>query len=276
MNNRMVFGAFGLMVSLLAHGVSAQGLFGDSAPPPGVVTLSPGWKQPDGARIAALRVDMEDGWKTYWRTPGEAGIPPSFDWTGSENLADVQVAWPTPMIFESDGLESIGYKHQMVLPMKIIPADPSRPVSLKLKLFYGLCEDICIPANAEVALTIAADAPPSDEALIQAALGQTPLPAESAGLTGITCDIEGAETTRAFTARLGFTTPPPADSVVIAEGQEGVTFGALETKAGADGLEVSGEVFLTPDQWIDRQAIRFTILDHSGNRGLTHLGCAAG
>ena len=71
--------------------------------------IIPGSRQDDGSRLAGLRLTLARGWKTYWRSPGEAGVPPSFDWSRSENVAGVEVLWPRPKFFDSFGLTTIGY-----------------------------------------------------------------------------------------------------------------------------------------------------------------------
>ncbi|MEL7014329.1 MAG: protein-disulfide reductase DsbD domain-containing protein, partial [Pseudomonadota bacterium] len=58
--------------------------------------LLTGWRAADGSHIAALQIDLAPGWTTYWRAPGDAGIPPYFDWHASENLSSVDVEWPSP------------------------------------------------------------------------------------------------------------------------------------------------------------------------------------
>src|SRR6056297_2127380 len=73
------------------------------------VSVLPGWQMSDGRHMAALRFSREDGWKTYWRAPGDAGIPPRFDWSGSGNLARVALHWPAPKVFDSYGLRTVGY-----------------------------------------------------------------------------------------------------------------------------------------------------------------------
>ena len=65
-----------------------------------------GWRQPDGSRLAAVEIRLAPGWHTYWRVPGDAGIPPSFDWSGSSNLASVAYEWPRPEIFDSFGMRT--------------------------------------------------------------------------------------------------------------------------------------------------------------------------
>jgi len=110
---------------------------------------------------AGIEIRLARGWHTYWRYPGDAGVPPRFDWSGSGNLASVDVRWPAPERIRLDGgLESIGYHGDIVLPLRVRAVDPSRTVALRLKLDIGVCEKICIPAEAKVSL----DIPPSLDA----------------------------------------------------------------------------------------------------------------
>ena len=88
--------------------------------------LIPGTKQEDGSRLAGLRLSMEPGWKTYWRSPGEAGIPPRFDWSASANVDSVEVLWPRPQVFTSFGLRTIGYSNQGCIAA---PRDTERSIA---------------------------------------------------------------------------------------------------------------------------------------------------
>jgi DsbC/DsbD-like thiol-disulfide interchange protein len=104
---------------------------------------------------AGIEIRLARGWHTYWRYPGDAGVPPRFDWSGSSNLASVEVRWPAPERIRLDGgLESIGYHGNIVLPLRVYATDPSRTVALRLKLDIGVCEKICIPAEAKISLDI--------------------------------------------------------------------------------------------------------------------------
>jgi DsbC/DsbD-like thiol-disulfide interchange protein len=104
---------------------------------------------------AGLQIRLAQGWHTYWRYPGDAGVPPRLDWSASSNVADVSVRWPAPeRIPLEGGLGSIGYHGDIILPLQVRPVDPSRPVSLRVKLDFGVCEKICIPAEAKAALDI--------------------------------------------------------------------------------------------------------------------------
>jgi DsbC/DsbD-like thiol-disulfide interchange protein len=106
---------------------------------------------------AGVEIRLKAGWKTYWRYPGDAGVPPRFDWSGSENVAAIEVKWPAPERFvDESGAKSIGYYGDIVFPLVVRPADPARPVRLKLKLDFAVCDKLCVPADAELLLEIPA------------------------------------------------------------------------------------------------------------------------
>ncbi|TKA98239.1 hypothetical protein FAZ78_02045, partial [Cereibacter changlensis] len=128
----------------------------------------PGWRSDSGTHIAALRLTLAPGWKTYWRSPGDAGIPPLFDWAGSENVRSVRFHWPRPHVFDLNGMQSIGYKGELVLPLEVTAIDASQPIRLRANVELGVCRDICVPA----ALTLDAALPMQGaaDAVIDAAL----------------------------------------------------------------------------------------------------------
>ena len=99
--------------------------------------LRPGWQMENGGHMAAVELELAPGWKTYWRSPGDAGIPPTFDWSGSENVKSVRLHWPAPEVFEANGMQTIGYHERLVLPVEITPKDPSRPVRLSVVMALG-------------------------------------------------------------------------------------------------------------------------------------------
>ncbi|TRW99717.1 hypothetical protein FNJ84_01200 [Paracoccus sp. M683] len=142
--------------------------------PPGLTSarLLPGWTDDQGRRIAALELVLEPGWKTYWRSPGDSGIPPSFDWQGSDNLGDVTFHWPAPELIDSGGSLSFGFHDRLVLPFEVTPKQPDQPINLTATVEFGLCENICIPANLTLKAPPAADRP---DPAIQAALDRRPI-----------------------------------------------------------------------------------------------------
>ena len=147
-----------------------------------------GWIRPDGNRVAAIRMTMAPGWKTYWRAPGDMGIPPHFDWAGSKNLSAVAVEWPTPTVFREENLTTIGYKDQVVLPLVITLATKGAPVHLKTTIDMGVCLDVCVPAQLHLDGVIDTDATRAEPA-IAASLAQRPYTAKEARVAKATCAI---------------------------------------------------------------------------------------
>ncbi len=131
----------------------------------------------DGAVLrAGIEIKLDPGWKTYWRYPGDSGVPPRFDFTGSDNLRNVQVLWPAPHRLTDESGTSIGYKDTVLFPLHVTASDPSKPVRLKLKLDYAICEKLCVPAQGAGELTLAGNG--GEDAAIMAAEQHVPKPAK--------------------------------------------------------------------------------------------------
>jgi DsbC/DsbD-like thiol-disulfide interchange protein len=133
--------------------------------------------RPDGSMLrGGIEINMAPGWKTYWRYPGDAGVPPHFDFSESENLGHVDVLWPAPIRFADAEGNTIGYKGDVVLPLRVEPTDRSRAVVLRLKLDYAVCEKLCVPAQAKVELPLPGDASAASEAAVAEAEKRVPRP----------------------------------------------------------------------------------------------------
>jgi DsbC/DsbD-like thiol-disulfide interchange protein len=127
--------------------------------------------------LGGIAIQLQDGWKTYWRNPGDSGVPPRFDFSKSDNVEAVTVLWPAPMKFDDGaGGFSLGYKKQVVLPLRIVAKNNDRPVTLRAQISYAVCEKICIPVEAASELTFASVASTEDGNL-SAALDAVPKPA---------------------------------------------------------------------------------------------------
>jgi DsbC/DsbD-like thiol-disulfide interchange protein len=125
---------------------------------------------------AGIEVRLDPGWKTYWRYPGDSGVPPRFDFAGSDNLRTVQVLWPAPHRFTDESGTSIGYKDTVLFPLHVTASDPSKPVRLRLKLDYAICEKLCVPAEGRGELELSDKGGPN--AAIVAAEAHVPKPAK--------------------------------------------------------------------------------------------------
>jgi DsbC/DsbD-like thiol-disulfide interchange protein len=121
--------------------------------PHSAVRLIAATSAPDALR-SGVQIQLAAGWKTYWRYPGDAGVPPRFDFARSENLKQVTIAWPAPHRFTEEGSVSIGYKDDVTFPLVVVPQDPHKPVVLRLDLDYAICEKLCMPATAKAELAL--------------------------------------------------------------------------------------------------------------------------
>jgi DsbC/DsbD-like thiol-disulfide interchange protein len=154
--------------------------------------------QEDGApvRYAGVQLRMEGGWKTYWRNPGDSGVPPSFDWSGSKNVKNIDVLYPVPHRFADANGTAIGYDDQVVFPVKVTPEQPDKPVQLALTFDYGICKDLCIPNSVNLDAVLPADLGKGDARLIGQARASVPGPADDETLPRlgtVTANQEGPE-----------------------------------------------------------------------------------
>jgi DsbC/DsbD-like thiol-disulfide interchange protein len=115
---------------------------------------------------AGIEIKLSSGWKTYWRYPGDSGVPPSFDFSKSENVKTATVLFPAPVRFpDGAGGYSVGYKAGLVMPVHVVPGDSAKPVVLRLKLDYAVCEKLCVPAEANLELNITGSGKAGDAAV---------------------------------------------------------------------------------------------------------------
>jgi DsbC/DsbD-like thiol-disulfide interchange protein len=117
---------------------------------------------------AGIEIKLQPGWKTYWRYPGDSGVPPRFDFSGSENLKIAKVLYPAPHLFADEAGQSLGYKGGVTFPLQISPQQAGMPVRLRLKIDYAVCEKLCIPAEAHAELMLGMGDSAHDAALTAA------------------------------------------------------------------------------------------------------------
>ena len=172
-----------------------------------------------GRRLAGVEIKLDPGFKTYWRNPGESGLPPRFDWAASRNVAAVELEWPAPERLEDAGGVSHGYHDRVLIPVRITAKDPARPVTLALAVDYGVCKEICIPAHADLSLPLS-DAT-THRPLIEAALHTVPAKRALGAPDGLAVlavePVAGDKAGFAVAVR----SPAGADSALFAEGPDG-------------------------------------------------------
>ena len=216
----------------------------------------PGWQTEKGDHITALHLRLAPEWKTYWRAPGDAGIPPSFDWSGSENLRSLRFHWPTPEVFHTNGMQTVGYHDELMLPIEVTAVDPSRPVQLRAAIELGVCKDICVPAS----LYLEAELLPPGKAdkAIAAALRVQPMPARQAGLKSLSCAVEPIDDGLRLTAQMELKPLGEQEVVVVEPGLAGVW--VSEAEVSRSGKTLMAQVEMVPPSGAPFALVRDNIL----------------
>ena len=172
--------ALGFAATLLASSLAIEARAQDASPwqrdGHSAVRLLAGSRS-GAVLLGGIAFQLQPGWKTYWRTPGDSGVPPRFDFSKSDNVEAVTVLWPAPMKFDDGaGGQSLGYKQQVVLPLRIVAKSADKPVILRAAINYAVCDKLCVPVEANCELSFASVASTEDGAL-SAALDTVPKPA---------------------------------------------------------------------------------------------------
>jgi DsbC/DsbD-like thiol-disulfide interchange protein len=248
-----------LISALLVYGLSAGVTAAQSQQ---VVSLEvlPGWRTADGTHIAALKIQLAPGWKTYWRAPGDAGIPPMIDWSGSENLVKMMPLWPTPEVFSQNGMNSVGYKKELVLPVVLTPQDAKRPISLSGAMQIGICNDICVPADLDFDMTLPLAR--VRDATISAALTNQPYSAAKAGVGRVSCDISLSSDGVALSATLEMPPTGAFEYAIVETADPEIWVAEAQTQRDGNTLTVQTELMqMYGDSFVlDRSGLRVTVL----------------
>ncbi len=236
-------------------------------------TLHSGWQTDNGGHMAGLQLSLAPGWKTYWRSPGEAGIPPLFNWSGSENVKSVRVHWPRPAVFLTNGLQSIGYHDAVTLPLEVTAIDPAKPVTLRAHVELGICRDICLPAALDLSTTLTAPGAGSDT--IQTALAARPAAARNAGLTSISCVVDPIADGLKITAVMDLPVQGATETVAFETGQSDIWVAeAITSRRGGTLTSVTEMVAPTGTPFaLDRSQIRLTVI--ANDKAVDIRGCPA-
>ena len=192
--------------------------------------IAPGAKTVSGALV----LELEPGWKTYWRSPGEVGIPPQFDWQGSENIKEARHLWPSPDRFTAFGIENFGYETRVVFPIEFTLDTPGEPARIALNLDLLVCSDVCIPEklslNHDLPLGSALD--PTSAEVISAALATIPSEETPSTVSSVRAFVDADQTELIVT----LTGTQPFDKVdLFPEFGEGTAFGKPDLRVNQDG-----------------------------------------
>ena len=207
-----------------------------------LITAEDGVGSGAGSISAGLEIVLADGWKAYWRSPGEVGLPPRIDWTGSRNVAGAEMLWPAPTRFRAFGIENIGYKHEVVLPIRVDLTEAGAATTLNANVSLLVCADLCVPEN----FTLSLDLPPGggvDTAAaerIAAFADRVPEPGAASGITlGKMALTDEAVTLTARAVR------PFNDPDVFSEIGENSFFGTPDIRLSEGGRQLWARVPVT-------------------------------
>ncbi len=235
--------------------------------------ILPGWEMPNGHHMAALQLNLAPGWKTYWRAPGDAGIPPIFDWSRSQNVKSVQIHWPSPTVFHNNGMQTIGYHEALTLPVEVTPIDPGKPIELRAKIDLGVCDEICMPANVTLSATLIGSGGGDDA--IRTALKSVPLTAQQAGLKAISCKVEPIDDGLRLTASIALAPRGKNETVAFETGDASVWVGEAQTSRKGNTLTSVTDLVANNGApfALDRSGVTVTVLGEG--RAVEIAGCPA-
>jgi suppressor for copper-sensitivity B len=216
-----------------------------------------------GTLSLGLQFKMEPGWKIYWRSPGAAGYPPQLDWSGSQNLANAETLWPLPHRFELFGLQTFGYGGEVVLPLKVTPADPDAPLALKAAISFLTCAEICVPQEGELTLSLSGGGASELAPLIAEWRDRVPLE-EAPGLELASLDLTGALEKPVLEA-VARSEEPFENPDLLVEGPPGFLFSKPEVAFSDGGREAKLTVFVEKgplaEGVIDGKTLTLTLME---------------
>ncbi len=233
----------------------------------------PGWREADGTHMAALRVTLDPGWKTYWRAPGDAGIPPQFDWRGADNMQAVAFHWPVPNVYMTNGMRTIGYENQVVIPMRVTPRS-SGEIRMRGSVQIGVCEEICVPVtlNFDEALPMTG----APDGAIRAALSDRPHSEAEASVAAVTCAVDPISDGLRITASIAMPALGQSEVAVFETADPTIWISEAATRREGNTLTASVEMVSPSAQpfALNRSDIRITVL--SAGQAVDIRGCEAG
>ena len=213
----------------------------------------------DGKLTGILDIELKPGWKTYWRDPGDAGVPPTIDVTASPGVTGAEFSFPTPEWHDDGDFKWAGYDQSVALPITFTLAS-STPGVINADVFLGVCETICIPVKATLAVDPARDpANPNDAAAVSAALAALPAPASKE--FGVTTANRSGETIEVEAVAPG----DPSSADLFIAGADGYFFGTPKKKFEEGRLRFSIPTLSLPDERPQGAGLHYTLVTDAGS-----------
>lgn len=239
----------------------------------GAWASSSGWHEMQGARVrlvttgtvdaagqlkGALDIQLNRGWKTYWRDPGDAGVPPSIEVSADGKSAKAEFDFPAPQRHDDGDYQWAGYDYPVALPVKFEFKDASGPATIRADIFLGVCETICVPVQATFTVDTSGDPENvEDKAVVAAAFDALP--------DAATPDFGVMPAGQSDGSMLLSATFPgnPATAELFIAGEEGYVFGTpvRETRDGQTAFSID---LTRPDDTPSGPGVRYTLVTDAG------------
>jgi DsbC/DsbD-like thiol-disulfide interchange protein len=239
------------------------------------IEILPGWRTASGDHVAGIKITLEPGWITYWRAPGEAGIPPYFRFTSHSTINSITQHWPVPEVFDDAGLLSIGYYDSVIFPLTISAPQAAGEMAVSGELTIGVCEEICIPVTFTFD-TLLPEVGTRDASIV-AAMADAPLSAEAANVGAVTCMIDPIPDGLRMTSKINVAQVSGSEFVVVEPSDPQIWVSQAEVSRVGDTLSATVDMVHPSGQpfAFDRSAVRITILGDNG-QAIDLRGCTGG
>lgn len=205
-----------------------------------------------------VRVRLGPGWKIYWKSPGDTGLPPQFDWSGSSNVASAEVQWPLPHRASILGIESVGYTGEVLFPVKVQIEDPDENASADLKLVLYACSTICIREERDLKADLSRPSSADAQAQIDEWRSKVP-PQRSASLSITSVALLHSTPPR---IRVEATTAQPlANPDLFVAGPSGTYADRPDVKTSGDRTVLTAALQIPPDDPDALSNLTVTLVD---------------
>ena len=261
-----------LVAVILTGPAPAQQFDGRSADDVVAVSLIGGWRMSETRHMAAIRIALAPGWKTYWRAPGEAGVPTVLTLRRAEGITGMAIHWPRPEVFFSNGMRSIGYRGDVILPVEFA-VDRAGQIRVDGVLDLGVCHDVCMPISVDLAGLLPGTG--TREPMIDRALSNRPLTASEAGAGTARCRVEPIADGLRVTVSAAMPDTGNDETVVIEHADPRIWVSEAATRR--DGGMIQGTADIVPPHAgpfaLQRADLRITVI---GTRMAVDLGACTG
>jgi len=257
----------------LSVGAGARAQFdGRSADDVVDVSLMGGWRMSEGRHMAAIRIGLAPGWKTYWRAPGEGGVPTVLALSRADGVTGMVVHWPRPEVFFANGMRSVGYRGDVILPVEFALAE-NGAIAVEGNLSLGVCRDVCMPIRVDLAGVLPRTRDRAPE--IGSALSDRPLTAAEAGAGHATCAI--APVADGLRVTVTAAAPPVGEDETVVVEHSDPTIWISDTVTRRQGDVVTATADVVPADAgpfaLDRGDLRVTVI---GTRMAIELDACTG